>query len=123
MTFKYRDSNPRRHRVDLPAGLTTRDALFTALAERVPFPAYFGRNWDALQDCLCDLSEVTADIVELVHADVPALPPDELAIYVDVLATAVDECEASGAGPELEVVFPRAARERITELLDGDDGP
>lgn len=34
---------------------TERDALFTALAEALPLPDYFGRNWDALADCLSDL--------------------------------------------------------------------
>lgn len=33
-----------------------KDALLDALAEALGFPAWFGRNWDALADCLGDLS-------------------------------------------------------------------
>jgi RNAse (barnase) inhibitor barstar len=34
----------------------TKDALLDALSEQAQFPAYFGRNWDALVDCLRDRS-------------------------------------------------------------------
>ncbi|MBO6518423.1 MAG: barstar family protein [Rhodospirillales bacterium] len=33
------------------------DALFGALALSLSFPDYFGRNWDAVDECLRDLSE------------------------------------------------------------------
>lgn len=39
------------------AGLTTRDAVLAALGEALGFPDYFGRNLDALADCLGDLDE------------------------------------------------------------------
>lgn len=43
------------HRTADLAGATTKDALFDATATALDFPAYFGRNWDALHDCLVDL--------------------------------------------------------------------
>lgn len=36
-------------------------ALFDALAEVLDFPDWFGRNWDALADCLGDLSWLPAE--------------------------------------------------------------
>jgi len=36
--------------------VTGRDALFDRLADELAFPAWFGRNFDALADCLGDLS-------------------------------------------------------------------
>jgi hypothetical protein len=41
--------------VTLPGQPAEREALFTALAEALALPGYFGRNWDALADCLSDL--------------------------------------------------------------------
>ncbi|MBN1425603.1 barstar family protein, partial [Candidatus Fermentibacteria bacterium] len=42
-------------RIDLGAANTGAD-LLAAFAAALHFPSYFGRNWDALYDCLADLS-------------------------------------------------------------------
>jgi len=36
--------------------LSDKDSLLDAAAKALGFPETFGRNWDALEDCLCDLS-------------------------------------------------------------------
>ena len=36
--------------------LTTRDSLLRALGRSLAFPDYYGANWDALEECLQDLS-------------------------------------------------------------------
>ena len=40
--------------------IQTRAEMFTALAAAFQFPDYFGRNWDAVYDCLTDLSWLSA---------------------------------------------------------------
>jgi RNAse (barnase) inhibitor barstar len=42
-------------RIDL-AKVRSKRSLLAALARALEFPDWFGRNWDALQDCLTDLS-------------------------------------------------------------------
>ena len=37
--------------------ISSREALHTALAEALPLPEWYGRNLDALMDCLTDLGE------------------------------------------------------------------
>lgn len=39
---------------------TTREGLFVSLAESFRFPEYFGHNWDAVEECLGDLSWLRA---------------------------------------------------------------
>jgi len=46
--------------VDL-AGCLDRDEVLDRFAAALRFPAWFGRNWDALADCLGDLSWLPAD--------------------------------------------------------------
>lgn len=41
-------------------GLRTRKEIHEYLAEKMEFPEYYGRNLDALYDCLTDISEPTA---------------------------------------------------------------
>ena len=58
------------HRVDL-ALVRDKDAFLERLAKALDFPAWFGHNWDALADCLGDLSWLQADgyLILLEHGD------------------------------------------------------
>ena len=52
------------HRIDL-AGCTDKAELLARIARTLRFPDWFGHNWDALADCLCDLSWLPADAYRL----------------------------------------------------------
>jgi RNAse (barnase) inhibitor barstar len=56
--------------VDL-AEVSSKEGLLTAVADALAFPAWFGHNWDALEDCLTDLSWSNAEgyVLILRHAD------------------------------------------------------
>jgi RNAse (barnase) inhibitor barstar len=38
------------------SGIASKEGLLRAIAETLAFPDWFGENWDALEDCLTDLS-------------------------------------------------------------------
>ena len=42
--------------------MTDREALHTYLAETLTLPAYYGRNLDALHDCLTEMGEVGIEV-------------------------------------------------------------
>lgn len=44
--------------------MTSRDSAHAHLAERLSFPNYYGRNLDALHDCLTEVNEPTHIIIE-----------------------------------------------------------
>jgi hypothetical protein len=121
--FEFRDAeipaDPGTLVVKLARGITSTDRLLGALAEGLSFPPYFGRNWNALEDCLRDLHWIAQRRVVLVHADLPALAGDDWLTYVDVLAHAVDDWrrDARHVGHELVVVFPANAEGAVREAL------
>ena len=73
-------------RIDLD-GAAGRDALLARMAEALAFPKWFGGNWDALEDCLADLSWSKAAGHVLLIEGAAALPADERGILVDILAS------------------------------------
>lgn len=86
--------------VDL-AGCDSKPELLQRMAIALQFPAWFGHNWDALADCLCDLSWLPARryTLELVHSqDLRHADPDTLHILVEILAEAAAFWDAQGTG-------------------------
>ncbi|MHB1360838.1 MAG: barstar family protein [Rhodocyclaceae bacterium] len=57
-------------RVDL-AGASDKAGLLKAIGDAMAFPEWYGRNWDALLDCLADLGWQSAEgyVVILEHCD------------------------------------------------------
>lgn len=113
---EMRDVDPHVDLVSrIPAGITTRQALFDALRREVNFPEYFGANWDALADCLRDLGWIEQRRVVLVHDDLPALDEGALTTYLEVLSECVRDWKP-GEQHELIVVFPARARDTVIRL-------
>lgn len=101
-------------RVD--SGIATRDALFDRYSAGLSFPDYFGRTWDALDECLCDLHWVQEKRVVILHEELPRLMQEEMSVYLRVLAGAVEDWR-SDETHDLHVVFPKSAEQRVRELL------
>jgi len=54
--------------------LLEREAIHDAFAERFSFPEYYGRNLDALHDCLTDLDEDIRIVLEFEGRSARRLP-------------------------------------------------
>jgi hypothetical protein len=75
----------------LPASGSKR-ALLDWYARTLQFPAYFGHNWDALEECLCDLSWLPSRRMLIAHQTVPLHGKSQHSdnkTYLQVLTTAV----------------------------------
>ena len=88
-----------------------------AIASALEFPDWFGQNWDALEDCLSDLSwrEAEGYVLMFEHA----VAGDELGILTDVLAAAADFWKGRSKpffavfiDPQGALVLPELFRER-----------
>ena len=78
--------SPRTTRVSLK-GARDKTELLSRMARSLQFPAWFGANWDALEDCLTDLSWLEANGHVLLIEDVAGLPADDFGVFRDVLTS------------------------------------
>ena len=87
----------------------TKAALLDEFARALEFPPQFGRNWDAFEDCLNDLSWLEADgyviVVTSAHAVLAREEPEEYETFVSIL----DAAGREWATPRT-VGVPRPAR-------------
>lgn len=96
--------------VRIPASVHDKDSLLDRLARGLEFPAHFGRNWDALSDCMTDLGWLGAGRVLIVHE---GLPPHRE--YLQILRDAMD-AHQDGA-QQLVAVFPASELARVEALV------
>jgi Barstar (barnase inhibitor) len=70
--------------------VTEKSALLRRIAARLGFPAWFGENWDALEDCLTDLSWLEGEGYVVVFEGFQFLPADELGVLLDVVISTAE---------------------------------
>lgn len=66
------------------------------LGQALGFPDYFGANFDALYDCLCDSAILPQAGCVLVFSNTEVLSEEERDILIAVLQAASDEWRSSG---------------------------
>lgn len=64
-----------------------KDALLEALAAVLQFPRWFGGNWDALEDCLCDLSWLPPSGRLLLIEGAQAMAQNDLRVLCEILSS------------------------------------
>ncbi|MFA1585508.1 barstar family protein [Achromobacter ruhlandii] len=94
------------------------DELLRSLYYILWFPGYFGFNWDALYDCLRDLSWIPCKKVVLVHESLPKLNDEDLRMYLEVLRDSVLDWHP-GEDHVLEVNFRSRDECVIRSILSG----
>lgn len=77
-------------------GVSGKQALMRVLRGALGLPAGFGENWDALEDCLSDLSWRGAPGHVFVFEELDSLPHDDTAMLFDVLSSAAEFWRGQG---------------------------
>ncbi|WP_026474901.1 barstar family protein [Alkaliflexus imshenetskii] len=93
-----------------------KEDLLNELKEKLLFPDYFGNNWDALYDCLCDLSWISKSKISLLHKDLPKIDNKSLVIYLNILVDAIATWEPN-KNKIFEVIFEIKDEIKVKELL------
>jgi Barstar (barnase inhibitor) len=68
--------------------------VFAGMAGALDFPSWFGANWDALEDCLSDLSWREGEGYVLLLASYPG--GDALGVLIDVLRSVAEYWASRG---------------------------
>jgi RNAse (barnase) inhibitor barstar len=115
--FISQDEFRGAYRCEVPAGIACKTDLMEALFVALKFPDYFGGNWDALWECICDLAWLPEGDVVLFHNDLP-LSADRalLSTYLRILKDAVEHWRAHGKR-RLIVVFPSDTENIVQSML------
>ena len=79
-----------------------------AISQALRFPDWFGGNWDALEDCLGDLSWRPGDGHVLVFRNWQALTSDDLGVLIDVLRSSAEFWQGRGKPFFAVLVDPQA---------------
>ena len=103
--------------------VSRKEQLLNATATAMRFPADFGHNWDALEECLTDLEWVDADgyLVYYDHIDgLLGAHPDQFETLVEILRDAVASWKEDDTAM---VVLLSGAKppKGVSKLKDGAD--
>lgn len=104
--------------IDL-AGIDSKDGFLAAVAQALGFPDWFGRNWDALEDCLTDLSWQPAGgyVLILAHADnFRIADEDSFALALRILQSAAEFWREDGIAFWILVELPSSDTAFLPDL-------
>lgn len=80
----------------VPNTINTKSQLLDFLGEKLKFFDGWGKNWDALDDLLDDLSWIDEKMVWIEHETFPNIEKSELAIYLEILNDAMTTLRKEG---------------------------
>lgn len=106
----------------IPLGITKEEELFQSLDEQLPFPAYFGRNWNSLDEVLSFWMEQSeTQRVVIIHQDLPFVGQTELGwywlkIYLKILIRNIAWVQKHSE-KELVVIFPLETADAVFDVL------
>lgn len=103
--------------VDLKSGINDKKQLFLIYKNKLQFPDYFGYNWDALYDCLTDMSWIKNKKIIIIHHDIP-LSNDiqDLKKYINLLNDVCDSWK-DDFQHHIEIYFPLIFKNTIEKYI------
>lgn len=115
--FKYYKKHLKIEKsfVGIIANMNSEKELFEGLAKAFDFPNYFGKNWNALNDCLNDFSWIVERNIALVHTSITDLSDEILEIYVDILISAIESWNEDKEH-KFAVFFNNSDKNRIEKI-------
>lgn len=102
--------------VHIDSSMELADDFLKSIYYLLRLPEHFGYNWDALYDCLRDLSWISCRKIIISHDALPRLPEQDLKIYLEILRDAVLDWKNDEIH-DLVVIFKDADKSVIEDTL------
>jgi len=102
------------------SAVRTKSQMLGLLGRSLAFPSWYGRNWDALEDCLTDLDWLPQPglVVRIEGFDAYAeADPDGFGILLDIFKTSAEYWRGEGRGLWVFFTGRPAARLELPVLL------
>jgi len=89
MNLEYEDKN---YSIKLNGNIIKNKIdLFREIALKLHFPEFFGNNWDALDDCLCDLEWINSTKIQIVFENFSKILSDESCEQKNILLDCIKD--------------------------------
>ena len=94
----------------------TADQLMNEIYVKLKFPPYFGFNWNALDECISDLTWIDTTNIVITHDELPQMCETDQVVYLKILSDAIDlwRCDELH---KLTVQFPSNSKDKIEQVV------
>ena len=73
--------------------MKSRDCLFNEISKKMNFPDYFGRNWNALDDCFQDLAWIEQDEITVTLLNKEYILTEDCSDEIDIFYSCITDAE------------------------------
>jgi RNAse (barnase) inhibitor barstar len=101
--------------VNVPKAVNSKAVLFATFATSLHFRDYFGKNWDAFEECIRDLSWLPKGPIVVKHDDVPLA--NDIRNTTTYLLILNDAARRMSDDHPISVVFPADCRDHVCWFL------
>lgn len=104
----------------LPEKIQSKGQLLSFFCDELKFPNYFGENFDALYDCLVDLSWIKDNKIYIIHNEIPLHNSEiESSKYIKLIFDVVMFWR-NNEQHKVNVLFPEKCKNKIDQFLSED---